>query len=160
MKRLIIFLTLNLFTVSLFATDDHPIAVARSTKNINKKALSSFKTDFKNALATNWESAEDVSYVYFILNNENRMAAYDDEGELISTSRYIEYNNLPLSITMELAKKYPDYQKVGSVTEVSASTGSTYYFFTIVNNKQALRIKSSGDGFIAVTGKQKKYKSN
>lgn len=157
MKKILIVLAAGILSVPAFATDDGPVPVTRSAQNINKTAVASFARDFKNANGVNWEKSDEFYFAYFLLNNEPLVAAYDDDGNKISVSRYIEFNELPLSVNMEIEKKYPAYKKSGRVTEV-AYENDTVYYFTLVSDKQAVRIKTTPNGFLNVTGKQKIHK--
>ena len=163
MKRTIIFLACSVFAFSVFASDDensnHPVAVAKSAKNISQHAVNAFLKDFKNAGAVSWETQSEIFFAYFMLNKEQLVAAYDNEGNHISTGRYIEFSGLPLAINMAIKKKYAGYKEAGRVAEV-AYDGSTVYHFTLVCEKQALRIKASDDGALHITGKQKNLNRN
>jgi hypothetical protein len=154
MKRIALLITANLFVASLLATGDHPVATARSAKNISKEAIASFALEFKNAESVSWETSNDLYFAYFRLNNEQLVAAFDEAGEYISTSRYIEFSDLPLATTLALKNKYPNAQRIGRVVEV-AYPGSTIYYFNIATTKHYMRIKSCGDGDLMVTGRQR-----
>lgn len=156
MKRLTFLFMFNFIAIALFATDDdHPVVVAKSEKNINKEALSSFTRTFKNAKTVNWETYKNLYLANFSLNNEQLTAIYDETGEYISTSRDIEFAELPLTLSLALNNKFNFFQKIGIVSEVSYSNYTTYYF-TIETKTKYLRIKGSPEGDLWVTEKMKK----
>ena len=160
MKRLTFLFVFNFIALSLFATDDdHPVVVAKVEKNINKEALNSFTKTFKNAKIVTWEVYKDLYLANFSLNNEQLTAIYDETGEYISTSRNIEFSELPLAVTFELNKKFDSFQKIGMVSEVSYA-GYTVYYFTVETKKRYLRIKSTPDGDLWVTERMKKISEN
>jgi hypothetical protein len=154
MKKILSFITVYFIALSLFATDDHPTVVTKGEKKISKQALVSFNKDYKDASAVTWETGKELYFAYFTLNREELVAAYDEEGNAISVSRYIEFNNLPLNINMAIKEKFPDYQKFGSVAEI-VFDGYTVYYFSLMNDKKVIRIKVSPDGYLNVIGKQK-----
>ena len=155
MKRIIFLFAFIVVAVSLFASDyDHPIIVAKSSSNINSAAINSFAKVFKDAKAVSWEATKDLYLAYFLLNNEQLTAVYDQTGEYISTSRSIEFAGLPLSVSMSLKNKYKSFLRVGRVTEVSYSNYSVYYF-TIASGKNYLRIRSTSEGDLSVSEKMR-----
>ncbi|MGE5107815.1 MAG: hypothetical protein ACM3H8_09745 [Sphingobacteriales bacterium] len=156
MKRLTFLFVFNIIALTLFATDDdHPVLVAKGERNINKEALNSFTRTFKNVKAVSWEKYQNLYLANFKLNNEQLTAIYDETGEYISTSRFVEFSELPLSVSMALDNKFDSFQKVGTVVEVSYPN-YTVYFFTIETKTKYLRIKSTPDGDLCVTEKMKK----
>lgn len=160
MKRLTCLFAFSFIAFSLFASDDdHPVVVAKSEKNINKEALNSFLKTFKNAQVVNWETYKNLYVANFKLNNDDLTAVYDETGEYVSISRSIEFSELPLAVSMALNKKYDSFQKIGTVSEVSY-TGYTAYFFTIETKTKYLRIKSTPDGDLWVTERMKKKGEN
>lgn len=154
MKKILNFITLNLLAVTLFASEDHPIVAGKSDAKVSKMAIASFENEFKTAKQVSWEVSDDFYFAHFILNNEELVAAYNEDGTASAVSRYIDFDELPLSINMEIEKKYAGYKKAGRVMEV-VSGGQTNYFFTIFNEKKALRIKTTTDGYLDVIDKMK-----
>lgn len=163
MKKTIILVAASVFTFSAFASDDennnHPVAVAKSAKNISKYAVNSFLKDFKEAKAVSWEMQSEIYFAYFMLEKEQLVAAYDDDGNHISTGRYIEFSDLPLAASLAIKEKFPAYKQSGRVAEI-AYYGYTVYHFTLTSDKQSLRIKATADGDLNIVGRQKNLKKN
>ncbi len=153
MKMLIVS-AVALLTLSSCAINGHPVAVVHSEKNINKKAVISFASEFKDATAVSWENEKELSFAHFMLGNERLLAAYDENGDRLSVSRLIEYSELPLTVTLSLKEHYPEALKIGRVAEVNYD-GYALYYFTIATKKMVLRIKSNADGYLSVVEKQK-----
>ncbi|RTL58248.1 MAG: hypothetical protein EKK37_07875 [Sphingobacteriales bacterium] len=154
MKSIAVFTLAAMFTLTSCAIDGPPITAAKSEKNINKEAMANFANEFKNASDVTWDKEEDFSFAHFILGNERLVAAYDETGKHISTSRFIEFSELPLAVTLNVKERFPEAVKIGRVAEVVFDNYASYYF-TIVTKKQVLRIKSSADGYINVMERQK-----
>jgi hypothetical protein len=118
---------LLLFSVSSFAA---------GKEEVSKKVKAAFEKDFASAaLASSWEKNED--------------------GELLAVSRRIESSQLPLSVTLALEKKYPDFSKPATATELNFE-GQTIYYVTLENEEKALTLKCFGSGEISVDSKIKK----
>ena len=82
-------------------------------------------------------------------------AAYNEEGELVGTSRKITIEQLPLSISLTLSQKYSEYTLSDDATELTCN-GETKYFVTVTNAKQTLRLHCMSNGDISVDKKIKK----
>lgn len=148
MKKLVTILTgaMLLFSVSSFAGNGD---------NVTPKVRIAFKSDFSNASSVTWKKTSDFYFAYFTMNGIELNAAYNEEGELIGVSKEIESVQLPLSVSMAIAKKYPGYIILAHVTEMTLE-GQTRYYITIVNSKQALILKCSSIGEIDVESRAKK----
>jgi hypothetical protein len=154
MKILFVSAAAAMIVLSSCAIDGHPVAVARSEKNLYKEAQVSFASEFKEATAVSWENENDLSFAHFMLGNERLVAAYDEKGERISVSRFIEYSELPLSVTLNLKERYPGASRLGQVAEVDYN-GYAVYYFTIVTPKAVLRLRSNAGGYFTVMERQK-----
>ena len=92
-----------LLTTAAFASDGD---------NVSEKVKAAFKTDFALASQVTWEKNSDFYFATFMLNEVKIDAAYNEEGELVGTSRKISTAQLPLCLSLELGKKYADYKLV------------------------------------------------
>ena len=138
-----------LFAISAFATD--PVKVMPKVK-------ASFENDFSKASQVIWEKTSDFYFASFTLNNVRVDAAYNEEGQLVGTSRRISLEQLPLNISMALAEKYEGYQLNESVVELTYE-GLTRYYVNAENKDQVLKLKCYGNADIEVDQKFKKIKS-
>src|SRR5436190_2785715 len=102
MKKSVFILSaaLMLFSVFAFATD---------SDKVNARVKSAFLNDFTTASNVSWELLKDFYFATFILNNIEVSAAYNEQGELVGTSRTIERSQLPIILSMALDKKYEGY---------------------------------------------------
>ena len=148
MKKLATVLTaiVMLFATSAFATDGD---------NVTAKVAAAFKTDFSQVNNVSWEKTSGFYFATFQLNNVTVDAAYNEEGELVGTSRKIATAQLPLNVTLELTKKFGAYTVWAQASEVTYE-GLTSYYLTVENDKQVLKLKCYSNGDIDVKSKTKR----
>jgi len=142
MKKLLLILTLS---ASSFA-----FASATTIDPVSQRTLKSFKTDFSTANDVKWVTIEgqDLYQVTFKYNNEEIIAVYNPEGELLSTARYIVKEALPIMVTTELNKQYGNYI-IRTVIE-RTTNGETSYFVTLESEKSSVVVNAKPSGNISV----------
>jgi predicted DNA-binding protein (MmcQ/YjbR family) len=121
---------------------------------VNEKALSAFAKDFSGASSVKWEEMENFLLVQFKVNDVWFGAAYNEEGELLASSKKIELGDLPVAVTQAINKKYMGYQ-LGNNANAITIGGKTYYYLTIANSNQVLNVKVDAAGYISVEQKKK-----
>jgi hypothetical protein len=136
-----------LLATSSFASNG-PEKVSAIVKN-------AFQQNFNTAQSVRWELTDDFYFAYFKLNGNDVSVAYNEKGELVATSRVIAADQLPLSVTVEISKKYGGYNAAGRATEITYD-GQTSYYIVVENNKQSLKLKCLPNGDISVDSKSKK----
>lgn len=148
MKKFATILTaaVMLFSVFAFATD---------SDNVNARVKAAFVSDFSAASTVSWEKISDFYFAKFTVNHVEVNAAYNEEGELVGTSRTMESSQLPISISLALAKKYEGYTVSKRALELTYDD-NTHYYVTIVNERQLLKLKCSVNGTLMVERKIKK----
>ena len=82
-----------LFAVSAFAME--PVIVTPRVK-------AAFENDFAKATLVSWEKKSDFYFASFTLNDVNVDAAYDEDGNLVGTSRRIRVEQMPLAISLNI----------------------------------------------------------
>src|SRR5450432_2199909 len=99
MKKLVTILTTAamLFSGFAFATD---------SDKVNARVKRAFLNDFSAASAVSWEKISDFYFATFTVNKTEINAAYNEEGELVGTSRPLESSQLPINVSLSLTKKY------------------------------------------------------
>lgn len=130
-------------------------ALAIPGENVSPKVKAAFATDFAKASKVNWEKSSDFYFASFMLNGVKSEAAYDEEGELVGTSRSISADQMPLNVSLAISEKYAGYQVNKSVLELNFE-GRTRYYLTVENEKQSVSLKCFSNGDIEVEGKIKK----
>ncbi len=148
MKKLTTVLTA---IVMLFATS----AFAKDGDNVTAKVAAAFKTDFSQVNNVSWEKTSNFYFATFQFNNITVDAAYNEDGELVGVSRKIASAQLPLNVTLELAKKFSEYTVSAQAFELNYE-GQTSYYLTVENSKQVLKLKCYSNGDIDVESKIKK----
>ena len=148
MKKLatIFFSAVMLVSVFAFATD---------SDKVNARVKASFLTDFSAATNVSWEKSSDFYFATFTINKVEINAAYNEQGELVGASRTMESTQLPINVSLALAKRYEGYTVAKKALELTYE-GDTRYYITISNEKQALKLKCSVNGNIEVERKIKK----
>ena len=148
MKKLKTVLTaiVLLLTVSVFANDP---------EIVTPRVKGAFEKDFIKAKDVNWVKKADFYFAWFNLNNFKMNAAYNEAGELLSTSRELSLAQLPLNITLSIAQKYEKYTLPETATELNFN-GETYYYLNVYNAKHSLKLKFSTYGDVTIIEKLNK----
>ncbi|MFZ4057327.1 MAG: hypothetical protein ACOYKE_04285 [Ferruginibacter sp.] len=148
MKKLTQFLVaaLMLFTTSAFANEEEQVAE-------NVKAA--FKKDFAAAQSVSWKKESDFYFASFTINQSVIDVAYNEAGEIVGTLRTVNFASIPLAVSISVKDKYEGYTLPETVMEIT-NEGFTYYYFTIANDKQVLKLKSSASGLLSLEDKIKK----
>jgi len=149
MKKLatVLAATAMLFSASAFAKEKN------DTKAITM-VQQSFKKDFSQALNPSWRKIGDVYIANFFVNKVEIEAAYNDDGELLGTLKHVAAGDMPLALTMAIAKKYPGYQVAKAADEVTFERQTSYYI-NVGNTKEILKLKCYVNGDITVDKKTK-----
>jgi hypothetical protein len=148
MKKLVTVLTAAamLFSSFAFATD---------SDKVNARVKTAFLSDFSAASSVSWEKISDFYFATFTVNHIEVSAAYNEEGELVGTSRQMETSMLPMNVSLALNKKYEGYTFSKKSLELTYD-GEVRYYLTIANDRQLLKLKCSANGNIEVERKMKR----
>ena len=117
--------------IMLFTTIDF----ASEGSKITAKVKEAFENDFQKAKNVKLEKAKDYYFASFTFNDHDLNAVYNEEGELVGTSKKIATAQLPLNISLTLSQKYNDYLMQEYATELSVN-GETHYLVTVSNAKK------------------------
>ncbi len=131
------------------------LAFATDSDKVNARVKASFLNDFTSATNVSWEKTSDFYFATFTINNVELNAAYNEQGELVGTSRAMESTQLPMAISMAMTKKYDGYTVAKKALELTFE-GETRYYVTISNENQALKLKCSANGNLEVERKIKR----
>lgn len=121
---------------SLFFTTT---AIAKDGKN--SAAQQSFNTTFTNAAEVKWTVSDGLHKVSFSLNGQHAAAFYNEEGELLATTRNITSLQLPIILQASLKKEHNEFW-ISDLFEI-VTEGSTEYYVTLENADQKLILKAS-----------------
>ena len=114
---------------------------ASGEENINKFILSTFRKQFSDAQEVKWEKLNDGARACFKLNEQTLYAYYSEDGEKKAIARTIKSSQLPIHLSLALAKKYSDYY-IADAFEVSAN-GSSSYFVVLDSPRRKLLLRSA-----------------
>lgn len=155
MKRLYIAVIL-LTSISLTSFAGGPAGVAarnNKTKHVNDApsfvGIENFNKTFPQAVITGYKSKGELTEVNFMWNGLQLMAFYSQEGELVATSRTIDFNSLPVTAQLKLKADYSDYVPRQAI-EFDADDSGTSYYVSVVNVKTTLLLHITADGMISV----------
>ena len=145
MKTMIIAIAMLLGSTAVFAA---------APPDVNEKVLKAFEETFKNPQEVNWHEYDNFYEVDFKQDDIKTSVRYDNEGNIIGTTRYYFEKQLPPHIASKLKRKYPD-RSVYGVTEIFTETELTYYI-TMQDEKNWYTVKSNPLASLEQTEKYKK----
>jgi hypothetical protein len=146
MKKIIMLaIVLTTITISAFANN---------VSGLNQKVLSSFKKSFQTAEVVRWEVRNNLYKITFKSFDKEMFAYYNADGEQVALSRNIHIDQLPLSLSSELKKKFSQ----GWMTELFevSSNGETAYYATIECSTHITILKAEGTSGWATFQKEKR----
>lgn len=139
-----------LLSTSAFA---YPFGTGES---VNKKITAAFEKKFVPSSEVNWKYSDGYYFAQFQVDNNDVSVAYNEEGELVGSSRVIRKAELPADVVAGLKDQFGDYSVCDAVTEIVLQ-GEKSYYVTVENKNAVLRLKSSADGYrIMIEKKAKK----
>ncbi|HYM95176.1 MAG TPA: hypothetical protein VET23_13625 [Chitinophagaceae bacterium] len=119
----------------------------------SEKVLKAFKETFTYAEKVVWHDYENKYQADFWQNSINVRAKYDEDGNLLETTRYYFEKDLPPNILGKLKKKYSDKDIFG-VTEITSDNDLSYYI-SLKDDINWYTVKSDAFGNLQL---QEKYK--
>jgi len=137
---------ITLTTMALFFA-----ASSFTTKNredVPERVKSAFQKDFTTALNVSWEKNDNLYFANFNWNASDVKAAFNADGDLLSTSRKISIAQLPLKITLAIEKKYKGYRLEDNAMEIISDDETTYHF-AVKNDAKELNLISNANGDIS-----------
>ena len=148
MKRLFFAaLAAVLVGTSAFAAD------IKDASKVSYKVRTIFDAKFNGASNIEWTVREDYTKASFILADQQVEAFFSTEGELIATSRKVEFSKLPLNAIQSIQKKYAAYT-VSETIEMDQDGEKSYYVSLQKNDrKQILQVSFYGTVSVYRAGK-------
>ena len=89
--------------------------------------LKSFETQFVQAKEVAWSYTSGLYKAQFFLNNQQVIAYYNGDGEMVAVTRNINSLQLPLALQASLKAACADNQWISNLFEVTAEDGVHYY---------------------------------
>jgi hypothetical protein len=112
----------------------------------NSKAASSLKKEFKNAENIQWKVTPDYIKASFKWNRQDLEVFYNNSGENIAVSRYVDGSNLPLRAQQYINDNYAQYRLAEAIEYASPEGGDCFYVSLVKDgNKKILKISADGE---------------
>ena len=121
---------------------------------VNQKLTDALNHEFSGVSNAHWEKVSGAYQTTFNYMGQRLIAYFSPDGELISTTRFINLNQLPFAVTRNLKEKYPDIQIQESVLE-AVYDSQTFYFITATDQKKEYILKASASEGIFIVNKRK-----
>ena len=144
MKKLIIFTCLF---AALSATASNP-------PEVSEKVLKAFSETFMKATDIVWHEVKNLYEASFKQSEIITRAIYDQDGNLLRTTRYYSQENLPINIITKLQKRYAG-KSVYGVTELSTEDQVSYHI-TMQDEKNWYIIRADNWGSLELEQKYRK----
>jgi hypothetical protein len=145
MKPLLFSLMLLLGSTATFAI---------TPPDVNEKVLKAFNETFKDPQNVAWHEYDDYYEVSFKQEEIKTRVRYDEQGNILGTTRYYSEKELQPHIVARIKSKYPN-RSIYGVTELY-SENSLEYYITLQDDKHWYTIRSTALGDLEQTEKFKK----
>ena len=128
-------------------------ATASTPPEVNEKVLKAFGETFMKATDVVWHEVQNLYEASFKQSEIISRVIYDQDGNLLRTTRYYLQENLPINILTKLQKRFAG-KSVYGVTELSMEDEVSYHI-TMQDEKNWYIIKADNWGGLEL---EKKYK--
>lgn len=123
------------------------ITCMAQAQDVPARVRASFEKKYANAENVSWDVNEDGEYIALFSEGTAEMSArYDEGGNWLSTTVYLDQEQTPASVQKSVAKQFPEYEMY-DVIRVESPTGS-WYEATLESEDDALIIQINADGKI------------
>ena len=127
---------------------------ASSPPEVNEKVLKAFSETFMKATDVVWHEVKNFYEASFKQSEIISRVIYDQDGNLVRTTRYYSQENLPINILTKLQKRFAG-KSVYGVTELSSEDQVSYHI-TMQDEKNWYIIKADNWGSLELQQKYKK----
>ena len=116
-----------------------------------------FKKTYAAATNVTYKQVNEFTEVNFTLNGEKLQAFYDEEGNLVATSKHILIAQLPQAAQDCLkSDKYKDFDVTEVIQYEQADNATHSYYINLENDKQKVILNVTAKGSISVFKKSRK----
>ncbi|MES2002944.1 MAG: hypothetical protein V4450_00380 [Bacteroidota bacterium] len=127
----------KLFIAALIIVAAGTSAFAMDANKVDYQVKRNFEARFNGAQNVKWSAKDDFFKASFTYAEENVEAFFNQDGDLIGTSRKIDFERLPLSAIQKIKKEYASY-KVAESIEFDQDGDRSYYVSLEDGNKQQI----------------------
>ena len=129
-------------------------AAATTPPEVTEKVLKAFKETFAKATEVVWHETQNSYMASFKQFEISTRATYDEEGNLLRTTRYYSEENLPVHILAKVKKKYAG-KTIHGVTEITENDEVAYHL-AMCDDKNWYFVKANSSGQTEVTKRYRK----
>ena len=113
-------------------------------QNVPVTISQAFYSTFPQVTKATWSTTGKLYKAEYNTAGEKQFAFFDQSGELVAESRYIDFTNLSHRLRLGLIKQFPNYNIV-EIFEVYSDLQTDYYV-TLERNGIRFVLKSSDSG--------------
>ncbi|MEO7984662.1 MAG: hypothetical protein ABI688_11335 [Bacteroidota bacterium] len=129
-------------------------AAASNPPEISEKVINAFKQTFTGAEEVSWNETGSNCQADFKMSEIRVSAIYDNDGNLLKTTRYYDEKTLPSIVLAKVKMKYPG-KLIFGVTEIT-TTEDVVYHIVLRDDKNWYWIKSDAYGHQELTKQLKR----
>jgi len=129
-------------------------AKASSPPEVTEKVLKAFSETFMKATDVVWHEVKNYYEASFKQSEIISRAVYDQDGNLVRTTRYYSQENLPINILTKIQKRYAG-KSIYGITELSSEDQVSYHI-TLQDEKNWYIIKADNWGSLELEQKYRK----
>jgi opacity protein-like surface antigen len=134
----------KLFIAALFVVATAGSAMAADVNKVSSRVKNSFEARFGNPADVSWKAYENYLKAGFTIAGERVEAFFGADGELIGTSRAVEFKQLPLNAIQKIQKDYADYKVTEAIEFDRDGEKSFYVALSNDSKKQVLEVSLYG----------------
>ena len=129
-------------------------AAAANPPEISEKVMKAFNETFTEAENVSWQELDNSCQADFKVSEMRVRATYDNDGNLLSTTKYYDEKSLPSNILAKLKIKYAGKQITG-VTEIMSDSDISYHI-VLKDEKNWYWVESTPYASLTLTQKLKR----
>lgn len=119
---------------------------------VNNNAFQHFNTNYKEANKVSWKVTKEFTKATFIENGSEVQVFYNNpDGELIGTSRAMDFNSLPESAISSIKQQYSSSKySYSNCFEFTNSNEEVFYYVLVKSDKSSKIIQVNEQGEASV----------
>ena len=122
---------------------------------VNQDVLNAFKKAYSDVNQVKWEKSGELYLASFTdANNQQRVTYFNEAGELVSSTRTIPIEQLPLRVSEEINTRFEKPDMDFTAMEV-AMQNETFYLLNIRDAKRKYVVKAYDNGEVSIIRKEK-----
>jgi viroplasmin and RNaseH domain-containing protein len=117
--------------------------------SINYNVRTHFSADFREAENVTWKIENNFAKASFVYNDEKMEAFYNNDGDLMATSKAFAFNKLPKAARKTISEKYAGLD-VQECIEMVTSDGEKNYYVSLKKDGQPLVLQVNTFGAVSL----------